>query len=142
MEHHFPIMQGTLLHVLRVDAAPMRSVTVLYEGCQFRTNYISPEDAALLQANDELVVKKHDTPNSGIIVKRRVNQQTHDSQYMLYDFKHDQPCPMNMTRDTASLFERMYQYIIVMLALNTREEMLTWQYILVAYCQLEALALE
>jgi len=47
-----------------------------------------------------------------------------------------------MTRDSDSLFDRMYQHIIVILALNTKEQMLTWQYILVVYCQLEALALE
>jgi hypothetical protein len=35
----------------------------------------------------------------------------------------------------------MYQHIIVILALNTNEQMLTWQYILVAYCQKPALEL-
>jgi hypothetical protein len=112
MEHQFPIMPGILLHVLRVDAAPMRSVTVLYEGCQFRTDYESPQDAPLLHAHDELVVKKHDTPTAGVMVKRWGKQQTEDFCYMLHDFKHAPPCPMNMTRETASLFERMYQYII------------------------------
>ncbi len=47
-----------------------------------------------------------------------------------------------MIRDHASMFDRMYQHVILILALNTREQMLTWQYILVAYCQLEALALD
>ena len=46
-----------------------------------------------------------------------------------------------MTRDSDSLFDRMYQHIIVILALNTNEQMLTWQYILVAYCQKPALEL-
>src|SRR5712691_11013093 len=48
----------------------------------------------------------------------------------------------SMATDPNSVFDRMYQHIILILALNTREQMLTWQYILVAYCQLEALALE
>ena len=142
MEHQFPMMQGTLLRVMSVDSSPMRSVTVLYEGCQFRTDYESQQDASLLQANDELVVKKHDTPTAGVMVKRRVNRQTDDFWYMLHDFKHEQPCPLNMTSDTGSLFDRMYQHIIIILALNTNEQIRTWQYILVAYCQLEALALE
>jgi hypothetical protein len=47
-----------------------------------------------------------------------------------------------MATEPDSVFDRMYQHIIIILALNTREEMLTWQYILVVYCQLEALALE
>lgn len=47
-----------------------------------------------------------------------------------------------MTKYSDSLFDRIYQHIIVILALDTKEQMLTWQYILVAYCQLEALALE
>lgn len=47
-----------------------------------------------------------------------------------------------MTKDSDSLFDRMYQHIIVLLVLNTNEQMLTWQYILVVYCQLEAFALE
>jgi hypothetical protein len=36
----------------------------------------------------------------------------------------------------------MYQQVITILALNTREQVWTWQYILVAYSQLEALALD
>jgi hypothetical protein len=76
------------------------------------------------------------------MVKRSVNQQIDDFCYILHDFKHEQPCLWNVTRDTVPLFERMYQYIISILAFNTHEEMLTWQCILVAYCQLEALALE
>jgi hypothetical protein len=142
MEHQFPILQGTELYVIRVDSSTTRSVIVQYDGCEFRTDYESQKDAPLLQANDVLVVNKHDTPTAGIMVKRRVNQQTDDFCYMLHDFKHEQPCFWNVTRDTASIFERMYQYIIAILALNTREEMLTWQCILVAYCHLEALALE
>jgi hypothetical protein len=47
-----------------------------------------------------------------------------------------------MIKGPDSLFERIYQHNIVILALNTTEQMLTWQYILVAYCQLEALALD
>ncbi len=43
---------------------------------------------------------------------------------------------------SASVFDRMYQHIMLILALNTREQMLIWQHILVAYCQREALALE
>jgi hypothetical protein len=47
-----------------------------------------------------------------------------------------------MVRDSDSMFDRMYQQIMCILALNTREQVLTWQYILVSYCHLEALALE
>jgi hypothetical protein len=47
-----------------------------------------------------------------------------------------------MTRDPGSLFDRMCQRVIVILALNTHEQMLSWHYILMAYCQLEALTLE
>ena len=47
-----------------------------------------------------------------------------------------------MVRDSDLMFDRMYQQIMCILALNTREQALTWQYILVSYCHLEALALE
>jgi hypothetical protein len=78
MEHQFPMLQGTSLYVIRVDSSTTRSVIVLYDGCEFRTAYESQEDAPLLQANDVLVVKKHDTPTAGVMVKRGVNQQTDD----------------------------------------------------------------
>ena len=32
------------------------------------------------------------------------------------------------------MFHRMYQQIMCILDLNTREQALTWQYILVSYC--------
>src|SRR6266446_4263584 len=108
MEHQFPIIQGTTLRVISVDSSTTPSVIVPYDGCQFRADYIiSPEDAPYLQANDVLVVKKHCTPNGGISVERWVNQQTDAYRYMLYNFKHEQPCTLNMTRDTDSLFDRM-----------------------------------
>jgi hypothetical protein len=47
-----------------------------------------------------------------------------------------------MTRGPGSLFDRMCQRVIVILALNTHEQMLSWHYFLMAYCQLEALTLE
>jgi len=47
-----------------------------------------------------------------------------------------------MTSGSESIYGRLFQTIIPILALNTKEQMITWQYILVAYCQLEALALE
>jgi hypothetical protein len=47
-----------------------------------------------------------------------------------------------MAEEADSIFGKMYRYVSLFLALNTAEQMLTWQYILVAYSQLEALALE
>ena len=47
-----------------------------------------------------------------------------------------------MAEEADSIFGKMYRYVGLILALNTAEQMLTWQYILVAYSQLEALALE
>jgi hypothetical protein len=47
-----------------------------------------------------------------------------------------------MTSAPHWMFDRMYQQIICILALNTSEQVRTWQYILVAYSQLEAFALE
>jgi hypothetical protein len=57
MEHQFPMLQGTDLYVIRVDSSTTRSVIVLYNDCEFCTDYKSQEDAPLLQANDALVVK-------------------------------------------------------------------------------------
>lgn len=41
-----------------------------------------------------------------------------------------------------SIFGRIYQYTRCLLALGTSQQILTWQFILVAYCQLEALAVD
>jgi hypothetical protein len=47
-----------------------------------------------------------------------------------------------MGEEPESIFGRMYQYTRCLLALGTSQEILTWQFILVAYCQLEALAVD
>jgi hypothetical protein len=40
------------------------------------------------------------------------------------------------------MFNKMYLYVTTILAINTGEQTVTWQYILLAYCHLEALALD
>jgi hypothetical protein len=47
-----------------------------------------------------------------------------------------------MGEEPASIFERISLYTWTLLGLSTGQQMRTWQYILVAYCHLEALALE
>jgi hypothetical protein len=47
-----------------------------------------------------------------------------------------------MEEESTSIFDRIYQYTICLLALSTSQQIRTWQFILVAYCHLEALALE
>ena len=47
-----------------------------------------------------------------------------------------------MGEEPASIFDSIYQYTICLLGLSTHKQTGTWQYILVAYCHLEALALD
>jgi hypothetical protein len=52
------------------------------------------------------------------------------------------PALHNIEEESDSIFIKMRNHTWLILALNTDEQVQTWQYILVAYTQLEALALE
>ena len=90
-----------------------------------------PRGAALLQEQNVVVVTG--TTLSSVSVKRLVQEVPDGLPYLLI---------MPPVEEPDSMFERMHQQVITILALNTSEQMLTWQYILVAYSQLEAFALE
>jgi len=134
--------RGKQLTVVEVKPPPdgmpyvLRQVTLVPRGkhepqfslwCQAQESGTAP-----LQEQDVVAVKNK--TSSSVLVERLIQEVPDGLQCLLVI------PPIEEEPD--SVFNRMYHQVITILALNTGPQILTWKYILIAYCQLEALALE